>query len=177
MIYRNESIPHNTEDRGWWYLYGEKEELRFVKLCQDQFGLDAKINPEKANNKFAPDLVVNGVVSDLKSQTTPFFSSTRYKLDPRFTVTFNRKDYERYKNLYPDIDIYFWVNWTQTTSKWGSVKYFAGIFTLPFRDVAKIIEASAPEHFYMHRQDVGNPNATSSFLLDIRNFNSLFTTE
>ena len=177
MTDRNDAVPHNTEDRDWWYLHGEKEEKRFVELCRVKFGLDAEINPEKDTNKYAPDLVVNGIVSDLKSQTTPFFTANRYKLDPRFTVTFNRKDYERYKTHYPNIDIYFWINWSQTESKWGSVKYLAGIYMAPFTALEKMIEAPAQEHHYLNRQDVGNRNARSSFLLDVRHLTCLFFTE
>jgi hypothetical protein len=177
MNYRNECVPHNTEDRHWWYAYGEQEEARFVDVCLNHLKLDAKINPDKFVNKYAPDLVVNGILSDLKSQTTPFFTANKYKLDPRFTVTFNRKDYERYNSLYPNIDIYFWINWTQTESKWGSVNYFAGIYTLPFSDLKKLIERPAPEHYYVNRQNPNDLNAKSSFLLDVRQFNCLFYTE
>lgn len=177
MPHRNEAVPHDTEDRGWWYIHGENEEQKFVELCRDRLALNAQINPEKIRNRYAPDLVVNGVVSDLKSQTTPFFSSKVYGLDPRFTVTFNRKDYERYRANYPEIDIYYWINWVQTESDWGKVDYFAGIFFLPFKDVEKLIIAPAPEHHYKRRRDPENKNAKSSFLLDVRSFKCLFSTE
>lgn len=171
---RNLAVPHHTEDKNWWYLHGEKLEESFVSLCQVNLNLDAKINPEKANDKTVPDLVVEGKLADLKTQNTPFFTSQRYGLDPRFTVTFNRKDYERYKQQYPDIQIYFWIDWKQTESKWGVVDYYGGFFRLAFRDVAKIIESGAPEHHYIHRKFPGDRNAKSSFLLDIRKFDAIF---
>ena len=177
MNQRNEVIPHDTEDRGWWYLHGEEKERRFVELCCRKLGLNAQINPEKNTNRYAPDLLVNDVVADLKTQNTPFFSAKRYRIDPRFGVTFNRKDYERYKSHYPEIDIFFWIDWAQTESKWGSVDYFGGIFRLPFREVARLIEIPAPEHEYQHRQDPNDKNAKSSFILDIREFEPLFTVE
>lgn len=158
-------------------LHGEAKEKRFVELCQSKLGLSAQINPEKALNRYAPDLLVDGLVADLKTQNTPFFTAKRYRIDPRFGVTFNRKDYERYKSQYPGIDIYFWIDWAQTESKWGSVDYFGGIFHLPFREVARLIEIPAPEHVYQHRQDPDDKNAKSSFILDIREFKPLFVAE
>ena len=177
MEKRNSAVPHHTEDRGWWYLHGEGLETSFVSLCQTRLRLDARINPEKEHDRTVPDLVVEGRLADLKTQNTPFFTSGRYRLDPRFTVTFNRKDYERYKHLYPGIEIYFWLDWKQTESRWGVVDYYGGFFRLPFSDVAALIEKGAPEHHYIHRQYPGDRNAKSSFLLDVRMFEALFVAE
>lgn len=174
---RNEAVPHDTEDRGWWYIHGEKLEESFVTLCRERLGMDARINPAKERDKTAPDLIVQGTVADLKTQNTPFFTAGRYRLDPRFAVTFNRKDYERYKRLYPDIVIYFWLDWTQTTWRDSSVAYLGGIYRLPFSEVAALIEAPAPEHSYINRQSPNDRNAKSSFLLDIRKFERIFQTE
>jgi len=174
---RNKAVPHDTEDRDWWYIHGEKLEESFVALCRERLGMDAHINPAKARYKTAPDLIVDGAISDLKTQNTPFFMAGRYSLDPRFAVTFNRKDYERYKRLYPDIVIYFWLDWTQTTWRDRSVAYLGGIYRLPFSGVAALIEAPAPEHVYINRQSPDDRNAKSSFLLDIRKFEQIFQTE
>lgn len=174
---RNKAVPHDTEDRGWWYIHGEKLEASFVRLCRERIGINAHINPAKELDKTAPDLIVDGVIADLKTQNTPFFTAGRYKLDPRFTVTFNRKDYERYKRLYPDVVIYFWLDWTQTTWRDNRVAYLGGIYRLPFTEVASIIESPAPEHFYVNRQAPNDINAKSSFLIDIRRFERLFQAE
>ena len=173
MSNRNDSVVHDTEDKGWWCQHGVQLERAFVGLCKSHLMIDAMENPEKETNLFAPDLIVEGIVSDLKVQNTPFFVSRRYGLDPRRAVTFNRKDYERYKALYPDINIYFWVDWVQTESKYGHVDYLAGIYRLPFADVARMIEAGAPEHGYMHRRNDNQGNAKSSFLLDLNKFECL----
>ncbi|MGY1425632.1 hypothetical protein [Lysobacter sp. A289] len=173
MSNRNDAVVHNTEDKGWWCHHGLQLEQAFVGLCNSHLKIPAMENPEKATNPYAPDLVVEGVISDLKVQNTPFFVSSRYGLDPRRTVTFNRKDYERYTNLYPDINIYFWVDWTQTESKYGRVDYLAGIYRLPFARVAGLIEGGAPEHNYIHRMNDTQGNAKSSFLLDLGQFETL----
>ena len=175
---RNPVVPHSTEDKNWWLLHGVGLENRFVLICKEKLKLDASINPEKKFNPYAPDLIVSGKIADLKTQNTPFFSARRYQIDPRFSVTFNRKDYERYKTLYPDINIYFWVDWTQTEWNGNRVEYLGGIFTLPFSSIQEMIEqGKAPEHFYKHRVNDTGGNAKSSFLLDIRNFEKLFATK
>jgi len=170
MNNRNDGIIHDTEDKGWWCHHGLKLERSFVALCNTHLNLPAWENPEKRDNPYAPDLIVAGHVADLKVQNTPFFVSSRYDMDPRRTVTFNRKDYERYSELYPDIDIYFWVDWTQTESKYGRVDYLAGIYSLPFVTLAGLIESGAPEHHYIHRRDDTQGNAKSSFLLSLDAF-------
>lgn len=174
---RNAAVPHNTEDKGWWYQHGERLEVTFAHLCRERLKIDAHINPEKERDRTVPDLVVEGVLADLKTQNTPFFTARKYRIDPRFAVTFNRKDYERYKALYPQIVIYFWLDWKQTEWRESRVEYLGGFFRLPFSEVAALIEGGAPEHYYIHRQNPGDRNAKSSFLLDIRRFEQLFVSE
>lgn len=177
MTERNDFIVHNTEDKSWWCHHGVRLEKAFVELANEHLMLQAMENPEKTENPYAPDLIVDGILSDLKVQNTPFFVSKRYGLDPRRAVTFNRKDYERYKKLYPHINIYFWVDWTQTESKFGRVDYLAGIYRLPFAKIAELIERGAPEHDYLHRRNDTQGNAKSSFLLDLRQFEVLLEKE
>ena len=55
-----------------------------------------------------------------------------------------------------------------------AVPYMAGIYRLPFSELAKRIESGVPEHKYLNRQDPLNRNAKSSFLLDVRNMENLF---
>ena len=174
---RNPVVPHNTEDRCWWYLHGEQLEAQFVMVCQKHLGIDASINPEKTCDPTVPDLIVGGKMADLKTQNTPFFTASSYNMDPRYTVTFNRKDYERYSALYPEILIYFWVDWRQKEWRNKRVEYFGGIFFLPFQDLRANIERGAPEHQYIHRQRPGDRNAKSSFLVDIRDFTEVFSAE
>mgnify|MGYP000294092961 CR=1 FL=1 len=165
---------HDTEDKEWWLIHGEDLELQFVDVCKNKLNIDAQINPAKSTDPTAPDLEVNGLISDLKVQHTPFFTSNKYGLDPRYTITFNRNDYERYSEFYPDIGIYIWLDWKQLSSNYGSIQHYSGIFFLPFKEVARLIENSAPEHIYKKRVNDTQNNARSSFLLDIRNFQPVF---
>ena len=90
MPSRNDGVTHNTEDKSWWCQHGAQLEHAFVEICHSKLNLDAAINPDKETNPYAPDLIVGGMLSDLKVQNTPFFVSRRYGMDPRRCVTFNR---------------------------------------------------------------------------------------
>lgn len=170
---RNRAIPHDTEDRGWWYAKGEDLEHTFVDLCR-RVGLPVAINPEKAYDRSAPDILFRGEVADLKTQNTPFFTAGRFRMEPRFTVTFNRKDLERYLRLHPTIDVVFWIRWTQARYRDVTVDPLHGIWTLSVADIQEQVAAGAPEHTYLRRQQAGDPNAKSSFLLDVRRMTCLW---
>jgi len=174
VVPKGNAAMHNTEDKAWWCLHGAALEHRFVDMCANHLGIDGKINPEKATDPYAPDLVVNGTLADLKVQNTPFFTATRYDLDPRKTVTFNRKDYERYLARYPDIDIYFWVDWQQLSWRDSSVEHLAGVYKLPFQSIVQLIRRGAPEHGYLKRKFDRAGNAKSSFLLSLDDFECIF---
>ena len=165
---------HDPNDRHWWYLHGEKLENKFIEICNNHLGLVAIINPEKLIKKTAVDLIIDGRLSDLKTQNTPFFTSGKYGIEPQYCVTFNRKDYHYYSQKYSEIDIYFWIEWTQLRYRMHIVPYMAGIYRISFKKLAKIIEDGVPEHTYLNRQDPANRNAKSSFLLDVRKMENLF---
>ena len=171
---RNIEIQHNTEDKTWWLQHGLELEFKFVELCKMQLNLKAEINPAKTHSPTAPDLLVDGKIADLKVQNTPFFSASKYSMDPRFTVTFNRKDFERYLNLYPEIVVYFWVNWTQLSWRDYQVEKLNVICKADFSQIAEQISTGkTKEHSYIHRQGDTRGNAKSSFLLDIRTFQKI----
>lgn len=170
---RNRAVPHDTEDKNWWLEHGLALEYEFVQLCKKAKQINAEVNPSKTTEPWAPDLIVDNELADLKVQNTPFFTATRYKLDPRFTVTFNRKDYERYKQLYPQIVVYFWINWIQLTWQSHQVEPLNAIYKAPFQLIETIIKEGAIEHSYIHRRNDRLGNAKSSFLFDVRKFEQL----
>jgi hypothetical protein len=159
---------HDTEDKRWWCKHGQQLEVAFVDNCA-RIGLRARINPDKATNVYAPDLIVNDCLADLKAQTTPFFSARQYGMNPRFTVTFNRKDFERYRELYPDLVVYFWINWQTLAWRDINVKPLSAVFRSPFDRIASLVTSGgAVEHQYRRREDDRSGNARSSFLIDAR---------
>lgn len=170
-VERNE-MRRSTEDKLAWCAEGQREEQDFVNTVVPHLHRDIIINPEKKTNPYAIDLVDRGQrrYADLKKQTTPFFTAAgkdpRY--DPRFTVTFNRKDYERYRELYPGCDIYYWVAWQQLKWKDISVEPLSGVWVARFADMAALIErGQVPLHKYQHRV-TDDVNAKDSYLFDLR---------
>ncbi|WP_143560431.1 hypothetical protein [Sporosarcina sp. P21c] len=174
----NQKVVTNKDlqNKSAWCAHGESKEKNFVREFGRQLGL--KINPEKENNKYAPDLayVSNNGLADLKTQNTPFFTAAKYNCNPSFTVTFNRKDADRYRKEEPKIDIYFWVNWI-------AVRYFRessnlqyntdinveplnGIWRVSFTDLDTIIGKS-PLHQYQQRVNDTQGNAKESYLINL----------
>jgi hypothetical protein len=148
-----------------------------VEFGQDWLDLDVKINPGKATTPTVPDLLVNGQIADLKTQETPFFTSHVFAgLDPRYTVTLNLKDVRYYRESYPDIVLYFWVNWRQRQWRDRTVEYLGGVYRVPLTMILTLIAAGATTHYYARRKTLEERNATESYLFDVRSFERLFQT-
>jgi hypothetical protein len=167
----NEVTHHNLQDKGPWCQTGATFEEAFV--AKYGAGLDLIINPVKATDPYVPDLlnISKGNLADLKTQNTPFFQAeTYYKMDPQFAVTFNLKDHRRYKQLYPNIDLYFWVDWLITGfvgSTEVHIEPMSGIWMVLFSELDKIV-ATAPVHSYARRQNDQAGNARDSYVLSLR---------
>jgi len=171
---------HNTEDKKWWVEHGRKKEDDFVEKVAPFLGLNAIINPEKKTNPYKPDLIVNKNISDLKFQEEPFFKSQiLYNVDNQYAVTFNHKDYISYNKNYPNIDIYFWVDWKTKSRKIGNITYevrpMKGIWKARFQILKnKIVEKETNLHSYTRRVDDTEGNGKASYVLDVRWFENLF---
>ncbi len=168
----NEISLHNLQDKGVWCKAGASKEEGFVGLYGKKLNL--KINPEKENDPYAPDLVNtrNGLLADLKIQNTPFFQAkARFGLDPQYTVVFNKKDKLRYKAKYPDIEIYFAVDWQAikfVSAKTIEVLPMVGVWFIPFGKLDVLLK-SAPLHEYVQRMGDTQGNARESYVLDLKN--------
>lgn len=102
-VNRNKAL-YNTESRDLWYTWGEQEEVDFIDKIVPHLDHKIIINLEKATKPWVIDLIdeTSNKFADLKTQNTPFFTAGRYlykgkPYDPAFTVTFNHKDYEKYR--------------------------------------------------------------------------------
>lgn len=161
--------PLDTENKIAWCFYGRKKEDVFVDDICPYLGIKAIINPEKKTNVYAPDLIVDGIVSDLKYQGLPFFTAgIKWGKDPQYAVSFNCKDYERYTQKYPDINIYFWINWERTQFSELSVRPMWGVWEIPFPVLSYIIDRNPVVHAYERRTNDSQGNAKSSYILDVR---------
>jgi len=170
---------HDTEDKRWWTAaFGPNFEQRFCLFLDQRLGIPAKLNPEKATNPYVPDLIVNGLLADLKAQMTPFMTARRYGCDPFATVTFNEKDYRRYTELYPALDLYWWINWKQPAGWERKVPRLKGVWKVSMLLVSQMINAGEfARHEYKRRRDDQQGNARASYLIPLRVMNCLIVLE
>jgi len=162
----NNTRPVNLQDKKAWCEHGANLEQEFCAKIAPEFGLYAAINPEKAHNVYAPDLVVR---ADLKTKTVPFFTAGKYGYDPQYTVTLNQKDVDRYSRLYPDLLILYYVDWQVLQWRDIQVKPMRGVWMASMQLTKRLVE-NAPLHHYQDRVDDTQGNAKSSYLLDLRRF-------
>lgn len=137
----------------------------------------------KSSKKLDPyshDLIVNGQIAELKHPTTPFFKAkVIYGLDPQFTVTFNHKDYLRYCERYPNVIIYFWVDWKELVKVIRNEKFtvepMKGLWKVSFEILRVAVEGrKQPIHSYQRRTNDNVGNAKNSYAFDLRRFDCLW---
>ena len=167
-IERN-AVKFNTEDKRTWCDFGARKEVAFVQNIVPLLGRDIIVNPEKEDNPYVIDLVdrTSANYADLKTQNTPFFTAGQYGINPQFAVTFNKKDYERYCELYPLCDIYFHVHWEQTNYRQIVINPLSGVWVAKFEDMRRKIEMGrVPLHEYIYRKN-DTVNAKESYVFDL----------
>lgn len=169
------SKPVDTEARDKWYKHGEDLEDLFLQTVAPSLSLPIQINPNKELDPTVIDMVYMGKYdADLKTQNTPFFTSNKYGVPPQYAVTFNKKDYERYKRLYPFSIIFFWIHWTTLEWSGNKVKPMNAVYKVPFWKICRDIESGSVKlHTYTRRKEDKRANAKDSYVLDIRNYTEI----
>ncbi len=153
----------DLQHRSVWYSRGLSKEEVFVEKFGKSLGVI--INPEKKNNPTLPDLIHQEHYADLKCQNTPLFYAQRnYGVDPQFAVTFNLKDafnYGSFGNDYPDMTIFFWVEWLvgkmSTSYNNYEVSPMEGVWKASFEQINKI-RLRSPIHWYNQRDKFKETN-------------------
>lgn len=168
------TCEHDTEDKLWWCEHGLEREYIFVEKVCPMLNIPAMINPEKQYSVYVPDAIIKNKLSDIKSEFLPFFTAEQsYGFNPQYTVTFNLKDQIRYKSLYPDLMIYFWVNWEQTVYGSYKVEPMWGVWEVHLSELCKIIDNRFQTHSYERRINDVQGNAKESYLVDVRELTCL----
>jgi hypothetical protein len=172
----------NTEDKlAYCKKASDEQEPKFVEFMNGLNGLvKLKMNPDKEFDPYTHDLTVHGAPGDLKTQDTPFFKAeVLYDIDPQWAITYNHKDYLRYKSKYTDkgSDIILFFDVTRKNETKYDVKTFPmrAIFYTKASDVEKLIESSqVPLHEYINRKNDTSGNAKNSYVIDVRRFNMIY---
>jgi len=152
------AVESILQDKEFWCETGEFDEDNFLER-NDFHLVNILPNEAKSNDKFTYDMRIS-FPSDLKTVRTAWrFSQEMFGINPKYAVSLNRKDVERYNELYPNIIIvmdiklpdYERVHWTDLTRVNRLIKH----------ELAK-------EHIYKERIDDTQGNAKSSYVFDCR---------
>lgn len=167
---------NDLENKNFWVKKGVAKEWEFVHSICPQLGLKAQWNVE---DPYMPDLWVNNRLAELKYKSTPFFRSfDMFNIPPQYCMAINGKDYMRYKELYPNLDIYFWVDWQELTKKIGkkiySVRPMFAVYVTSFKKLARGIEdGSIPYHSLRGRAEDKKGNAKGVYLFSAKTLDCL----
>ena len=101
--------PLNNEDKQAWCDYGEQLEKEFVSNFTNQ-NIRIGPNPDKEADRYTHDFFAT-FRADLKSIRTPFRTAGRYGIPTEYALTINEKDVNRYKEMYPNIILFFDIDY------------------------------------------------------------------
>jgi len=173
------------DDKQACYERGELMERHFVenvipRLRVNNRRLVGQINPEKAGDKYADDLLFTGEVPtrvELKSCTTPFFlSRQKFGQDPQMTFTLNVSDMnqmEDKRDIFKDDPLVFlYLLFEQATLDEGKAEFgvngirpIEGVWAITIEALMELVyEHSVPVHNYKERR---KGNATRSYVLNL----------
>lgn len=162
----------DLQDKQSWCEHGRNLEDVFIEKFGEELSLE--INNDKADSVYVIDMynTKDDVLSDLKSQNTPFFlAGKKYNVDPQFAVVFNEKDklnYIKKTSNGSEIYIYFWVKWEEQNRFGVKVESMDSIFMTKFSDLLNILDDNKL-HEYKQRKGDTRGNAKASYVLDVRN--------
>ncbi len=173
-----------TEDKlAYCIKASDEQEPAFVNFI-NSLGNDLikmEINPDKVHDPYTHDLIINGKIpGDLKTQDTPFFKSDiLYNVDPQWAITYNHKDYLRYKEKYTNkggnIILFFDVKRKAQTMFDHTTQPMRAIFYAKASEIESLIESkTVPLHEYQNRVNDTSGNAKSSYVIDVRLFNMIY---
>lgn len=162
----------DPQDKDAWIAEGSEDEKQFVTDVAPEIGLGARLNPEKEEDPCVIDLIVDGVYTDLKHVTTPFFTAEKnLNIDPQYAITFNKIDYRRYKDKLEEkgrVDVLFWVQWNEQSEYGTSLDAVDGVWRISMQKIIDLVESgTVSSHRYKHRH-ASSRNATESYGLDLR---------
>jgi|TARA_R110000823_G_C15909167_1_gene497593 hypothetical protein len=161
----------DLQDKQSWCEHGRNLEDIFIEEFGEELSLE--INKNKSESVYVIDMFNTkyGVLSDLKSQNTPFFlAGKKYNIDPQFAVVFNKKDKLNYIKKTADgseLYIYFWVKWDAQDRFGVKVESIDSIYATRFSNLLKILDEDKL-HEYKQRKGDTRGNAKESYVIDVR---------
>lgn len=155
-----------------------RRENKFIERDAPELGLRAMINPLKSTDPYAPDLLVEGEIADLKVQTKPFFMASKlHKIDPQYCWTFSERQYRHYAKNYPNMEIYICIEYctkdvvrVMKSGETIKVRPMKAIYRVNMRKIIELVDSmKAPLHVYTYGDRAGE----SVYCFDVRGFTVL----
>ena len=143
-------------------------EPQFMAEIAPQDGLDARPNPECAENFCAPDMIVNGELADLKWRCSPVYQAQElYGVPGQYAVTLNTNKVSRYMQNWPEMKLYVYLEWPRQQVCIHGRRYAVSrkreLWVLTIEKLAQLVW-HLPIHTYRER---AAGNATASYVLNI----------
>jgi hypothetical protein len=149
-------------------LAQETLESRFIAETAPRYGLNAIRNPECAENYCAPDLIIDGMLADLKWRSRPFFKAEElYGVPCQYALTLNVAKISRYLHCWPEMRIYAYLEWPREQVVIGGNRYRVSrkqeLWVLTMQEIEALVW-HAPIHTYRERS---TGNATASYVVNL----------
>jgi hypothetical protein len=158
------SAPLNNEDKKAWCQHGSELEEKFVE-SQNFAGVKLSMNPQKQTDVYVHDILAT-FQADLKTIRTPFKTANRYGIPSEFAITLNEKDIQRYRKIYPNIILFFDIDYPN----------YKGVRIAPISRILRLLDLNkAKRHEYLNRVNDTSGNAKVSYVFDFRWFDEIKT--
>ena len=154
---------HNTEDKAYWVQRGRDLEDLFHETVHIE-GCGVSYPTAKIDDPYGHDFLLTRPM-DLKVQAEPFRKAEElFNIPPRYAISINLKDLQRYTKMYPNI--VFVV-----------VVLFEGEMEIRQMTLQRARELvandSAKRHEYRYRKGDQSGNAKVSYIFDLRHLDEI----
>lgn len=156
-------MTHDPQDKAYWVRRGRELEQLFHSTVHIE-GCGVSFPTAKIDDPYGHDFLLTRPM-DLKVQAEPFYTAEeRFGIPPRYAISINLKDLQRYTTMYPNI--VFVV-----------VVLFEGDMEIRQMTLHRarelVANKSAKRHEYKNRKGDQSGNAKVSYIFDLRDLDEI----
>jgi len=156
-------MTHNPQDKDYWVKKGRDMETLFHRTVHLE-GCGVSFPTAKIDDPYGHDFLLTRPM-DLKVQAKPFRTAMeRFGIPPRYAISINLKDLQRYAEMYPNI--VFVV-----------VVFFEGeveVRQMTIQRARRLVgNGQAKRHKYINRKNDTSGNGKESFIFDLRDLDEI----
>ena len=160
----------DLQDKQAWCDLGELEEGNFLER-QDFHLVHVLPNVTKDVDKYAHDMRIS-FPADLKTIRSSWRKSQElFGIQPKYAISINKKDVDRYNDLYPNMIIILDIEIEYINENDGGLSVYKTVRWVDMTRINRLIKSGfAKEHQYKERTEDTQGNAKSSYVFDCRWF-------